>query len=405
MTSEHKKETILDRARRGAAASTSTGEHGTPEPEPVTQVLQGDLKDKPIGWLLRAAQHYEVTGCLLVGSPACNVTIEFGLGRAVHAHSPFSKGAEAIMDLFVWKDGKVKFVPGKHPDTCTVQESIDELICRGDAYYRNLIFLEEQYIGENSFLLRPPGKMSPKEIDRRLARGQRIDRAMQAEFYSNIYGTRNIKDTAEKLNLTTSQWVSITANLLQLGILLTPDGRNVQSPDYDFSYDPTASQELAVVFPPHEPLGQQPDSNGQAQDTQPQQPAPGPGAPSPNFGGPELYRQSAQPQILFQAFSAPPSEQQGPPQFPVPQQPQEISQATAPSQPFPQSQSQQFPQLQSQQTTNLQSQQFPQTPTQFPIPQQLPPVAQQFLQSQSQQIPHLQSQQLPQQSQFVQSQS
>lgn len=191
--------------------------------------LAGNLSEKPIQWLLMAAQHYEVTGRLQVGLAACPVNLQFGLGRPLHAQSPFCVGPEAIMDLFIWKDGKVKFETGKHPDHVTVQESVEDLITRGEAYAESLAFLEAHGINEMSFLVRPPTRPAPGEIEERLKKGQPIDFNVQMEFYSNIYGTRNIKDTAEKLSLVPSRWTSITANLLQLGILLTPDGKSVQT--------------------------------------------------------------------------------------------------------------------------------------------------------------------------------
>lgn len=203
----------------------------TSEPAPMTSeammALSGDLSEKPIQWLLMAAQHYEVTGRLQIGLAACPVIVQFGLGRPLHAQSPFCVGAEAIMDLFIWKDGKIHFETGKHPEHVSVHESVEELIQRGEAYADSQAFLERNSINELSFLVRPPTRPAPGEVEQRLKDGQQIDANIQMEFYSNIYGTRNIKDTAEKLNLQPSRWTSITANLLQLGILLTPEGKSI----------------------------------------------------------------------------------------------------------------------------------------------------------------------------------
>jgi len=189
--------------------------------------LSGDLSEKPIQWLLMAAQHYEVTGRLQLGLAACPVNIQFGLGRPLHAQSPFCVGSEAILDLFIWKDGRIKFETGKHPEHVSVHESVEELIQRGEAYAESQVFLEQHAINELSFLMRPPTRVSTEDIEKRLKDGQPIDTNIQMEFYSNIYGTRNIKDTAEKLSLQPSRWTSIAANLLQLGILFTPDGRSI----------------------------------------------------------------------------------------------------------------------------------------------------------------------------------
>ncbi len=248
--SDNTKESLGDRMRRksvtSAAAQTNADQLISTEGSEMTKVLEGDLSEKPISWLLMAAQHYEVTGRLQVGLAACNVIVQFGLGRAVHAQSPFCSGPEAIMDLFIWKDGRVRFESGRQPESVTVQETIEDLIRRGEAYASSLAFLEQHGIGELSFLVRPPARHAVGEIERRLKKGQPIDTTMQMEFYSNIYGTRNLKDTAEKLGLTPSQWVSISANLLQLGIFLTPDGRSIQTVEPD-TPDPIPTAEYQAL--------------------------------------------------------------------------------------------------------------------------------------------------------------
>ncbi len=232
--SDNKKESLGDRMRRRSFTAPGMPSPVAP-PEPsadnieALMALAGDLSEKPIQWLLMAAQHYEVTGRLQVGLAACPVNLQFGLGRPLHAQSPFCVGPEAIMDLFIWKDGKVKFETGKHPDHVSVHESVEDLIARGEAYAESLAFIESHGINELSFLVRPPTRPAPGEVEERLKKGQPIDHTVQMEFYSNIYGTRNIKDTAEKLSLVPSRWTSITANLLQLGILFTPDGKSIQT--------------------------------------------------------------------------------------------------------------------------------------------------------------------------------
>lgn len=220
--------------------------------------LSGDLSEKPIQWLLMAAQHYEVTGRLQLGLAACPVNIQFGLGRPLHAQSPFCVGAEAILDLFIWKDGRIQFETGKHPEHVSVHESVEELIQRGEAYAESQAFLEQHAINELSFLMRPPTRVTPEDVEKRLKDGQPIDTNMQMEFYSNIYGTRNIKDTAEKLRLQPSRWTSITANLLQLGILFTPDGRSIATIADTRAAEPKPTAEFEALKLPTAAIPAQP---------------------------------------------------------------------------------------------------------------------------------------------------
>ena len=230
---EKRKQTLSDWVKRGATASPPDRlPTGTPEISEVVQVLSGDLSDKSMSWLLMAAQHYDVTGRLFVGPAACNVTLQFGLGAPVHAYSPFCTGAEAVMDLFIWKDGKVRFEPGKPPDSASIQESVEELVSRGEDYIRNLAFLGQHGISELSFLLRPSGRLNDGELRQRLAVGKPIDLNLQTDFFGSVYGTANLKDVAERLNLPQSQWVAIATNLLELGLLIAPNGCSLKLPDH-----------------------------------------------------------------------------------------------------------------------------------------------------------------------------
>ncbi len=227
---QKKKQTLIDKMMK-TIPTPPTGPPPSGPPEDVTTTFDGNLSEKPISYLLRAAEHYEITGKLFIGSVHCNVCIQFGLGRAVHATSPLSVGTEAIMDLFIWKDGVIRFEPGGQPETVTVQESIADILIRGEAFIHNHNFLERNYINELSFLLRPPERLAEGELETRLRNARVRDPNLHAEFYSNVYGTRNIKDTAEKMGLAHSQWVTIAADLLKLGLLLTPDNRSVKAED------------------------------------------------------------------------------------------------------------------------------------------------------------------------------
>ncbi|HIA53302.1 MAG TPA: DUF4388 domain-containing protein [Candidatus Melainabacteria bacterium] len=227
---QKKKQTLIDKMMKTIPTPPTAPAPSGP-PEDVTTTFDGNLSEKPIAYLLRAAEHYEITGKLFIGSVHCNVCIQFGLGRAVHAISPLSVGTEAIMDLFIWKDGVIRFEPGGQPETVTVQESISDILIRGESFIGNHNFLENNYINELSFLLRPPERLAEGELENRLRLARVRDPHLHAEFYSNVYGTRNIKDTAEKMGLSHSQWVNIAADLLKLGLLLTPDNRNVKAED------------------------------------------------------------------------------------------------------------------------------------------------------------------------------
>lgn len=233
MNPDNKRETLSDRLKRAGVTTIAGQIQADGSGSEVVSMLQGELRDKPISWLIQAAQHYEATGHLLIGNPACTVNVQFGLGKPLHAYSPFGQGVAVVIDLFNWKDGRVRFEEGKQPEAASIQDTAEEILRQGNSFMEDLFFLEQNAISEVSFLLRPPGKLAPGELEARLARGASIDPRAQTEFYGNIYGTLNLKDIAERMGLRHDQWVTMAANLLRLGLLLAPDGRSLKIPDRD----------------------------------------------------------------------------------------------------------------------------------------------------------------------------
>ncbi len=210
---------------------------------PAVQVaLQGDLIEKPMSYLLKAAAHYDATGHLHVGSEAFRISIQFGLGKVVHALSPFQKGDEAVIELFTWTDGRLTFENGRQPDKVTIMESNESLISRGQAYVADSRFLEDNAITEASFLMRA-SKLTPQELASTAALVPYYNPDLLIELYGNIYGTLNLKDAAARMNLPRSKWVSISAMLLRLGLLLSPEGKSLKSID-------TKSLASAASMPP-----------------------------------------------------------------------------------------------------------------------------------------------------------
>ncbi len=253
---DQRKPSLGDRFGRRTTAGglAATGQNViVPEPSQpsITQQLTGSLKEKPISFLLQMADHYEATGQLQIGGFQYTVTIQFGLGKPIHAFSPFNTGTEAILELFTWQDGKCSFTEGIQPQTPSVEESAPQILTLGDEYIRNMEFLQKLEITELSFLLRSPGKLSDAELEKTLLNGAPLNMKSQKEFYGNIYGTLNIKDIAQKMELSESRWMAIVANLLNLGLILTPTGKRLDETGYNVPAKPkpkpTAPQELKAM--------------------------------------------------------------------------------------------------------------------------------------------------------------
>jgi len=233
MSDDQRKPTLGDRfGRRNSAGLASTGHNQVieePSQPSLAQQLVGNLRDKPIAHILEMVDHYEATGQLQVGGFQYTVVIQFGLGKPIHAYSPFNTGTEAILELFTWQDGKISFTEGIQPATPSVEDSSPQILTLGDEYVRNMEFLQRLEITELSFLLRSPTKLNDQELEKTLLTGAPLNIKMQKEFYGNIYGTLNVKDISQKMALSESRWMATVANLLRLGLILTPDGRTLEA--------------------------------------------------------------------------------------------------------------------------------------------------------------------------------
>ena len=231
---DKKRESLRDRLKRSGVNTTDgfkrTGDGNELVASPL---VQGDLKDKPISWILEVANDYEVTGHLIVGSSACSVNIQFGLGKPLHSFSPVASGLNTIIDLFTWEEGKFYFENGKQPEAVTISLSPEEIVHKGEAYVQDLAFLERNAISDMSFLLRPADKLSESDIENRLRCIPNINLRQHIDYFNSVYGSLNIKDIAEKLELKKYEWVSTAANLLRVGLILAPNGKSLKSADLE----------------------------------------------------------------------------------------------------------------------------------------------------------------------------
>ncbi len=210
----------------------------------MMQALQGNLREKPMSYLLKVAAYYEATGHLYIGTGTFYVKVQFGLGKPVNAASQLAKGEEAIIDLFTWPDAQLVFEPGKQPESVNVLETAEGLIVKGEAFLADLRFLEENYISESSFLIRS-SKLSKRKLEAIVHLSSLSNTQALLDMYGNIYGTLNLADVAERMGFKRSEWVGAAAELLRLGLLLAPDGRSLQM--FDTSSANLTGDELPVV--------------------------------------------------------------------------------------------------------------------------------------------------------------
>lgn len=204
----------------------------------LDRMMSGDLKTRPIGTILQSAQRADATGHLVVEGSQGKVTIQFGLGKPVHAFSDNEKGVEVILELFAWKDGKSTFSEGIQPESASVQDSPDEIIKQGEYLLENMAFLEMHKINEISVLQAPKIKYSEDKLIERLQDGALLGIKLQTYFIESVDGHQTVSQIAAKANLTRSKWINVVGNLLKLGLINTPDGTSLNRIEKKEHIDP-----------------------------------------------------------------------------------------------------------------------------------------------------------------------
>ncbi|MBI1270559.1 diguanylate cyclase [bacterium] len=213
-----------------AAFGYSTQEMDNLEKVEQERLLCGSLREKPPAWLLQVATQKEITGHLSVGNAHHMTTIQFVKGQAHHAQSHSATGTEAILELFLMDDAKIKFEAFREPTHFTVKDGFENLFKNGELYKSSARFLEGLGINENSRLDRSrdlAGEcgLSTEEI---IALGYGEDIPQQVKFLQGISGIASIKEVATRLLLPRSKTFIYAANLLKVGLALTPTGVSVR---------------------------------------------------------------------------------------------------------------------------------------------------------------------------------
>jgi len=252
----------------------------------IMRLMSGNLKLRPIAWLLQTAAQSELTGELRVEGQGRTVIVQFGLGRPVHAATANKVGTEAVLELFAWSDGTSSFTEGKQPDTASVQDSTDEILKQGSKMLEALGYLNKHNMDENSVLSRPPIGLSEEQLEQRLKDGVDYGFKIQRAFYRALDGNLKLREVGEQISLDTSRLLGVAVNFLKLGLILTPDGRSLRQVASSAAVDAFA-QQLQQAQSGAQPALKPPagffgggGGGGEAPQT------PGFGGPTPGFGGP-----------------------------------------------------------------------------------------------------------------------
>lgn len=271
MSDRDQKSTLSERLGRATdQASSLTGQRRSANDlrSEVGRLLSGNLKDKPMSWLLEVANHYKASGTLNIGSLHHITIIVLEDGRPVHAKSQLCKGTEAILEMFVMKEGKVKFDDTLGSEEHTIKESAQELITLGEEYSTSIEFMQKNQVNESSILTKEFDDIDDDEIKRILNKGVKFDPTIQLEFYKAACGSKNIKQIADSMFLPRSIWFVVSANLLRLGLLLPPSGRSLKT-EFDMEFESTDEvlreiQGVTVADEAFSPVNQNPQkSTGQ----------------------------------------------------------------------------------------------------------------------------------------------
>jgi len=218
------------------------------------RLMSGNLKSRPIGWLLQTAAQSELTGVLTVQGLAGTIVVQFGLGRPVHAVSANSVGTDAILELFAWPDGNANFVEGAQPETTSVQDNTDEILKQGSKTLESLGFLARHGMDANSVLSRPPIGLSEEQLEQRLKDGFDYGFKIQRSFYRALDGRLALREVGAQISLDSSRLFAIAVNFLKLGLILTPDGHSLREVAHSgndaFANAQAAASQSAGLKPP-----------------------------------------------------------------------------------------------------------------------------------------------------------
>ena len=212
----------------GAFAVASFGNNDQAIQDELRRLLCGNVKEKPIAWLLQVANEKKANGQLLVGNSHHITCIQFINGKPIHAQSPSKSGPEAIYRLFELREGKVKYEADGKPTHQTVKNSFEELFSYGQEYLNSLQFLDKNRIDHLSVLSRNKDKDLNQDLENTLSHGFPLDKKIQIEYLNKTTGIVCLQDLRKKLALEKSKSTIIVANLLKLGLLLGPQGQSLK---------------------------------------------------------------------------------------------------------------------------------------------------------------------------------
>ena len=192
------------------------------------KLLSGSLELRPLSSILDTASKEEATGRVLLEREGHQGIVHFVNGRPVHAKVDNITGLEALLELYSWCSGTAVFTPGTNPDTTSISLSVDQIQYRGAQLLEDIGFLLDHHIDGSSVLLKSIPDISHQEFEKRILDGPPLGLDLQRTFFQNVDGQRSLQQVAGFLSLPASQWVSITVNLLKLGLLLTPTGHMIE---------------------------------------------------------------------------------------------------------------------------------------------------------------------------------
>lgn len=191
---------------------------------PLGTLLSGDLAVLSIASILQTANKESATGRIMIEGDSGASMVQLVNGQAVHAYTPVQEGLEALLELFTWRKGTVKYISGTKPDKKTIQHPIEQVLYKGAELVEDISFLQEHHINERAVIKRADMKVSEKQFEKTILQGPPLGLELQKNFYKNVDSSRSLKDIATFLSLAPSQWVAITANLLRLELVLSPRG-------------------------------------------------------------------------------------------------------------------------------------------------------------------------------------
>ena len=187
-------------------------------------LLNGDLASIDLTNVVQSINLARLSGRLDLALAKDQGEIYFDQGLPVQAKIGNTFGDEAFLQCFIAKQGTFHFEANVPAQKKNIKQKLDELMLKSVLLRDKSQFLYNAGLREDSLLLRKNTYLAETEFEKistQVASGSYLTFSMMAqkEFYTAVDDISTMREIAEKLRLTDSQWIPLMCRMLKAGFL------------------------------------------------------------------------------------------------------------------------------------------------------------------------------------------